>query len=83
MSPTAISGYLYGTAYFRPPNSPRHEHREYLAKIRRELGFQVIRVRMQWNAIHRQLDRYELIGSTGAGSGTTSLRDTRAGDTRS
>ena len=53
------SAYLYGTAYFRPPNPPRHEHREHLTKIRQELGFDVIRLRMQWNAIHRQPDRYD------------------------
>ena len=53
------SAYLYGAAYFRPPNPPRHEHREHLTKIRQELGFDVIRLRMQWNAIHRQPDRYD------------------------
>ena len=53
------SSYLYGTAYFRPPNPPRAEHRMHLTKIRKELGFDVIRLRMQWNAIHRQPDRFD------------------------
>ena len=53
------STYLYGTAYFRPPNPPRRDHRAHLMKIREGLGFDIIRVHMQWNAIHRQADHYE------------------------
>ncbi len=53
------SAYLYGTAYLRPPNPPRSEHRRHLTKIREELGFDLIRIRMQWNAIHRQPDRFD------------------------
>jgi beta-galactosidase len=47
------SSYLTGTAYFRPPNPPRSEHRYHLKKIKEELGFDIIRLRLQWNAIHQ------------------------------
>jgi beta-galactosidase len=59
MPSAPTSGYLYGTAYFRPPNPPRHEHRAHLTKIRDELNFDIIRVRMQWNAIHRRPDSFD------------------------
>ena len=48
------SGYLTGTAYFRPPNPPRSEHRYHLRKIKEELGFDIVRLRLQWNAIHQK-----------------------------
>jgi len=48
------AGYLTGTAYFRPPNPPRSEHRYHLKKIKEELGFDIIRLRLQWNAIHQK-----------------------------
>ncbi len=51
--------YLYGTAYFRPPNPPRSDHRRHLTKIKQELGFDLIRIRMQWNAIHRKPDFFD------------------------
>ncbi|MBM3800862.1 MAG: hypothetical protein FJW26_00975 [Acidimicrobiia bacterium] len=52
------SGYLTGTAYFRPPNPPRSEHRYHLKKIKEELGFDIIRLRLQWNAIHQRPDYF-------------------------
>lgn len=51
--------YLYGTHYFRPPNPPRQQHEFHLNKIKKELGFDMIRLRMQWNAIHRAPDHFE------------------------
>ncbi|MBN1942532.1 MAG: beta-galactosidase [Phycisphaerae bacterium] len=54
-----MNTFLYGTHYFRPPNPPRDEHRGHLTKIRQELGFDVVKLRMQWNAIHRQPDVFE------------------------
>ena len=58
--------YLYGTHYFRPPNPPRDQHRFHLKQIKQELGFDLIKLRMQWNAIHRdpghfQWDEYDQI----------------------
>ena len=45
--------YLTGVAYFRPPNPPRAEHAAHLKKIKCDLGFDMVRLRVQWNAIHR------------------------------
>lgn len=56
---TQAGAYLYGTQYFRPPNPPRHEHAFHLAKIKNELGFDIIRLRLQWNAIHRRPDHHD------------------------
>ncbi|MFH0796344.1 MAG: beta-galactosidase [Candidatus Omnitrophota bacterium] len=50
--------FYYGVAYFRPPNPPRQQHRFHLTKIKRELKFYLIRIRMQWNAIHQQKNRF-------------------------
>lgn len=49
--------YLYGTHYFRPPNPPRSEHLFHLRQIKEVLKFDLVRVRMQWNAIQRLPDR--------------------------
>ncbi len=54
-----MNTYIYGTHYFRPPNPPRGEHREHLTRIKEQLGFDVIRLRMQWNAIHRRPDVFQ------------------------
>lgn len=51
--------YLTGTAYFRPPNPPRSDHPAHLHKVKNELGFDIVRLRMQWNAIHRGPDRFD------------------------
>lgn len=51
--------YLYGTHYFRPPNPPRGDHCHHLTRIRKELGFDMIRIRMQWNVIHRKPEWFD------------------------
>ncbi|MBK8086304.1 MAG: beta-galactosidase [Devosia sp.] len=56
---TEAGAYLYGTQYFRPPNPPRHEHAFHLRKIKHELGFDIVRLRIQWNAIHRTPGRFD------------------------
>ena len=50
--------YLTGTHYFRPPNPPRREHRAHLTRIKKILGFDLVRLRLQWNAIHRQPSQF-------------------------
>ena len=49
----------YGTNYWRPPNPPRDQHRFHLEKIRNELGFDLIQLRLLWNWQHRQPDGFD------------------------
>ncbi len=49
--------FLYGTQYWRPPNPPRDQHRRHLEVIKGELGFDLIRCRLQWNWHHRHADK--------------------------
>lgn len=51
--------FLYGTAYWRPPNPPRDQHRRHLDIIKGELGFDLIRCRLQWNWHHRHPDGFD------------------------
>ncbi|MDP7399829.1 MAG: beta-galactosidase, partial [Lentisphaeria bacterium] len=44
----------YGTNYWRPPNPPRNEHRLHLNKIRNELGFDLVYLRLLWNWHNRR-----------------------------
>ena len=45
--------FYYGAQYFRPPNPPRGQHRFHLEKIKKELGFNVIKLFWLWNASQR------------------------------
>ena len=51
--------YVYGTAYWRPPNPPRDQHRFHLTKIKNELGFDLVRVWSPWNWHHRRPDEFQ------------------------
>jgi len=44
----------YGTNYWRPPNPPRNEHRLHLNKIKNELGFDLVYLRLLWNWHNRR-----------------------------
>ena len=46
--------FYYGTNYWRPPNPPREQHRFHLEKIKHELGFDTVNLRIMWNWHHRQ-----------------------------
>lgn len=48
----------YGTNYWRPPNPPRDQHRFHLEKIRNELGFDLVFLRLMWNWHHRRPDEF-------------------------
>jgi beta-galactosidase len=50
--------FLYGTHYWRPPNPPREQHRYHLTKIKKELGFDLVKFRMLWNWHHREPDKF-------------------------
>ncbi|MCK4417403.1 MAG: beta-galactosidase [Candidatus Latescibacteria bacterium] len=45
--------FYYGGTCFRPPNPPRSQHRSHLEMIKKELGFNVVRVWCLWNHCHR------------------------------
>jgi beta-galactosidase GanA len=53
-------GFLYGAQYYRKPNPPRGEHRFHLTKIKKELGFNVIRIWVMWNCVEPKPGQYDL-----------------------
>ena len=46
--------FLYGAQYYRPPNPPAEQHKYHLRRIKEELGFNVVKFRLQWNFIERE-----------------------------
>jgi len=46
--------FLYGTHYWRPPNPPEEQHEFHLTRIKKELGFNVVKIRLQWNWLERE-----------------------------
>lgn len=52
--------FVYGTQYYRPPNPPAGQHPFHFEKIRNELGFNLVKYRLQWNAIHVKPDELNL-----------------------
>ncbi|MCK5329502.1 MAG: beta-galactosidase [Candidatus Latescibacteria bacterium] len=44
--------FVYGAQYYRPPNPARHLHRFHLENIRENLGFNTVKLFVQWNACH-------------------------------
>jgi beta-galactosidase len=50
--------FVYGTAYWRPPNPPRDKHRFHLERIKHDLGFDLVRLHMPWNWLHRRPDQF-------------------------
>ncbi len=45
--------FLYGAHYHRPPNPPADQHEFHLNRINDELGFNVMKFRIQWNWTER------------------------------
>ena len=52
--------FLYGAQYHRPPNPPADQHEYHLTRIKNELGFNVVKFRLQWNWIERKRGVLEL-----------------------
>ena len=46
--------FLYGAHYHRPPNPPEDQHPFHLTRIKNELGFNIVKFRLQWNWIERE-----------------------------
>ena len=51
--------FYYGTNYWRPPNPPRDQHQLHLNKIKNELGFDMLNLRVLWNWHNREQDKYD------------------------
>lgn len=51
--------FFCGAQYFRPPNPPREQHRFHLEKIKRELGFNTVKLFWQWNSSEVVRDRFD------------------------
>ena len=51
--------FLYGAAAYRPTNPPPDEFRKHLTILKRELRFDLLRFRVQWNPIHREPDTFD------------------------
>ena len=52
--------FIYGAQYFRPPNPPADQHEFHIKKIKNELGFNIVKFRLQWNAINMHKGKLEL-----------------------
>ena len=50
--------FTYGTHYWRPPTPPREDHYHHLRKIKNDLQFDIIRLRLLWNWHHRGVDEF-------------------------
>lgn len=51
--------FYYGVQYFRPPNPPCGQHRFHLEKIKKDLGFNIVKIWYLWNACGRIPDRFD------------------------
>jgi beta-galactosidase len=51
--------FRYGTAYWRPPSPPRDQHRFHLQRIKRDLGFDLVRLHVTWNWHNRRPDEFD------------------------
>ena len=51
--------FLYGTAAYRPTNPPPEDFRKHFSCIKHELGFDIVRVRVEWNPINREPDTFD------------------------
>jgi len=54
------SEFIYGTHYHRPPNPPEDQHGFHLHKIKEELGYNIVKFRIQWNYIEREKGKLSL-----------------------
>jgi len=51
--------FYYGTQYYRLPNPPREQHLYHLTKIKDELGFNIVKLFIQWNMQHIAPGKYD------------------------
>ncbi len=62
-SPSASSAppkkqFIYGTAFYRPPNPPHAQRREMLQTIAKDYGFNIIRIYPGWDYYNPAPDRF-------------------------
>ncbi len=51
--------FLYGSAFFRPPNPPRDQRREMLRAFAQEYKFNIIRIYLPWVYCNPEPDRFD------------------------
>jgi len=51
--------FVYGTHYWRPPSAASGQHRHHLTRIKEEMGFDLIKLRVGWSWHHREPDRFD------------------------
>ena len=51
--------FIYGTQYYRIPNPPRDQHAYHLKRIKEELGFNTVKLFIQWNTQNPAPDKYD------------------------
>ena len=50
--------FIYGTAFYRPPNPPHEQRREMLQTIAKDYGFNIIRIYPGWDYYNPAPDRF-------------------------
>jgi beta-galactosidase len=51
--------FFYGTQYYRPPNPQSDQHSFHLNRIKNELGFDLIKVFIEWSYNHTGNDKFD------------------------
>jgi len=51
--------FIYGTQYYRIPNPPREQHPYHLKRIKDELGFNTVKLFLQWNTQNTAPGKYD------------------------
>jgi len=54
----ASQPFIYGTAFYRPPNPPASMRRQMLKSIAQEYKFNIIRIYSSWVYHNREPDRF-------------------------
>lgn len=58
---TIPTTFLYGTAAYRPTSPPPEDFRKHFTCIKRQLGFDIVRLRVEWNPINRERDTFDFM----------------------
>ncbi len=54
-----MSPFYYGTQFYRPPNPPRAERRQILERIKKQAGFNIIKIWPTWTWINYEEDKFD------------------------
>jgi beta-galactosidase len=59
LNPDDTHEFVYGAAFFRPPNPPRSERREMLREVAQKYRFNIIRIYLAWVYCNPERDRFD------------------------